>query len=108
MDLFDDQIRQRKQNDQDIFENSIIKMASVVTGGHAYGTISDNRIITRGVIDEVLKYYHYRTAEIPDSITEPEEQLEHACRPHGLMYRMVELKEGWYRDATGAFLGFVF
>ncbi|MBQ3790258.1 MAG: ATP-binding cassette domain-containing protein [Lachnospiraceae bacterium] len=101
MDLFDDQIRQRKQNDQEVFENSILKMARVVTGGADYGTISDDRIITRGVIDEVLKYYHYKPAEIPESITEPEEQLAYACRPYGLMYRMVELVGDWYLDAYG-------
>ena len=101
MDLFDSQIRQRKQNDQEIFENSILRMACVVAGGNAYGTISDERIITRSVIDEILKYYHYQTEEIPESLTEPEEQLSYACRPHGLMYRMTELAGDWFRDAYG-------
>ena len=101
MDLYGDQIRQRRKKDQDIFENSILKMARVVTGGNAYGVIADDRIITRGVIDEILKFYHYPPAEIPESLTDPEEQLSYAVRPYGLMYRMVELTGDWYLDAYG-------
>ncbi len=45
------------------------------------------------------------TKEIPDNITDRNEQLEYLLRPHGIMRRTVTLSKGWYKDATGAMLG---
>lgn len=106
MGWFDEQIRQRKENDQEVFEDSIFRMASVVLGKQGTGILNDERIITKAAIDDILKYYHYKPSEIPDSVTEPEEQLEYCLRPHGLMRRNVNLEEGWYKDAYGPVLAF--
>jgi NHLM bacteriocin system ABC transporter ATP-binding protein len=106
MGWFDEQIRQRKESDQEVFEDSIFRMASVVLGKQGTGILNDERIITKAAIDDILKYYHYKPSEIPDSLTESEEQLEYCLRPHGLMRRNVKLEEGWYNDAYGPVLAF--
>lgn len=106
MNLFGEQIRERKLKDQDLFEDSILKMASVVTDGRVYNDLSDKRIITKDAIDDILKYYHIRSVEIPDRVKDPEEQLEYAMRPHGLMYRTTNLSEEWYKDAYGPMIAF--
>jgi hypothetical protein len=51
MGWFDEQIRQRKQNDQETFEESIFRMASVVLGKSMTGSLDDERILTKGRID---------------------------------------------------------
>ena len=101
MGWFDNQIRQRKQSDQDRFEDSILRMASVVVGNRYGDSLADGRIITKHAIDDILKYYHCKPVDIPESLKEPEEQLEYALRPYGLMYRVVELKENWFKDGFG-------
>ena len=106
MSWFDDQIRQRKQKDQEIFEDSIFRMASVVLGRRSAGALNDQRIVTKAAIDEILKYYHIKPGEIPESLEDAEEQLEYCLRPHGIMRRNVQLEDGWYRDAFGPMLGF--
>ena len=106
MGWFDEQIRQRKQSDQEVFEDSIFRMASVVLGRKAAGVLDDQRIITKAAVDDILKYYRYKPTEIPDSIKDPDEQLEFCLRPHGLMRRNVTLGEGWYKDAYGPMLAF--
>ena len=106
MGWFDEQIRQRKENDQDVFEESILRMASAVIGSQKAGLLRDERIITKEAIDDILKYYHYKPAEIPDSVKDPDEQLEYCLRPHGLMRRNVILEDGWYKDAYGPMLAF--
>ena len=106
MGWFYEQIRQRKLSDQEVFEDSIFRMASVVLGKSRAGLLDDARIVTKAAIDEILKYYHYKPTEIPDSITDPDEQLEYCLRPHGIMRRNVTLEDGWYRDAFGPMLGF--
>ena len=106
MGWFDEQIRERKRSDQEVFEDSLFKMASAVLGKHDSLLISDNRTLTRNAIDEILKYYRYKPVDIPENIRDPEEQLEYSLRPHGLMRRNVKLTEGWYKDAWGLMLAF--
>jgi len=103
---FDEQIRQRKKEDQESFEDSIFRMASAVMGGRGGGELKDSRIVTKDAIDEILKYFHRKPADIPDSITDPAEQLEYALRPHGLMYRRAELSEKWYKNAYGPMIAY--
>ena len=106
MSWFDDQIRLRKQKDQELFEDSIFRMASVVLGQSGAGSLNDERIVTKAAIDEILKFYHIRPEEIPDSIQETDEQLEYCLRPHGIMRRNVRLEGDWYRSAFGPMLAF--
>ena len=106
MGWFDEQIRQRKQNDQEVFEESIFRMASVVLGKKRAGDLNDERIITKEAIDDILKYYHAKPVEIPGSIQDADEALEYCLRPHGIMRRSVKLEEGWYRDAYGPMIAF--
>ena len=106
MGWFDEQIRQRKLSDQEIMEDSLFRMASVVLGRQRAGVLSDERIVTKAAIDDILKFYHYKPVEIPDNVKGLDEQLEFCLRPHGLMYRSVRLEEGWYRDAFGPMLAY--
>ena len=106
MGWFDEQIRQRKLSDQEIFEDSLFRMASAVLGKQRAGMLDDERIIAKAAIDEILKYYHCKIAEVPDEIRDLDEQLEYCLRPHGLMRRSVIIEKGWYKDAFGPMLAF--
>lgn len=99
MNWFDEQIRLRKDKDQEIFEDSIFGMASAVMGKYGASVLNDERIITKAAIDEILKYYHCKPVDIPASLKLPEEQLDYALRPHGIMYRSVRLSGKWYRQS---------
>ena len=101
MGLFDDQIRNRKEQDREIFEDSVLEMASVVMGRKGAGKLRDKFIITKEAIDDILKYYHFKSVDIPNSIKAPDEQLEYALRPHGIMYREITLSEDWYKNSFG-------
>ena len=106
MGWFENQIEERRAADQQILEESFVKIAGVVLGQRTANKISDERIVTKGAIDEILKYYHCKPVELPEKIRTTEEQLDHALRPHGLMRRNVVLTEGWYKDAYGPMLAF--
>ena len=107
MGWFEKQIEERREADQQMLEDTFVRIAGVVLGERRAERISDERIITRNAIDEILKYYHCKTPEIPDNVKSTGDQLDYCMRPHGLMYRDVELTEGWYRDAYGPMLGFL-
>ena len=106
MGMFDDQIRQRKLGDQELFEDSILRMASAVVGKNAAGLMASRRIVTKEAVDDILKFYHINPVDIPAGITDPDEQLEYALRPHGIMHRMVSLEDGWYKHGFGPLIGY--
>lgn len=105
MGWFDEQIKQRKQNDQDVFTDAFINIAGAVMGSRVSTALNDERQQMKNAFDEILRFYHINTKEIPDNITDRNEQLEYLLRPHGIMRRTVTLSEGWYKDAIGAMLG---
>ena len=107
MGWFDEQIRQRMRQDQEVFEDAFVRVAGSVLGSRAATRLEDDRVIAKRALDDILKYYHYKPADIPDDIEDGAARLEYALRPLGVMTRDVELTEGWYRDAYGPMLGFM-
>ena len=105
MGWFDEQIRERKHNDDEAFAEAFANMASAVTGRKIEASLNNDRAVTKDAIDEILRYYHVKSREVPDEIGDVNEQLEYLMRPFGIMRRTVTLEEGWYRDAVGAMLG---
>ncbi len=106
MGHFENQIEERREAEQQLLEDSFVKIAGIVMGRKSAEKLGDERIITKTAIDEILKFYHYKPVEIPDSVKRPAEQLKYCLRPYGLMSRTIELEEGWYRDAFGPVLAF--
>ena len=107
MGWFNDQIKTRRETDSQLLEDSFIRVASVVMGQRNVAKITDDRIITKNAIDEILKYYHFKTTDIPKDVRTTDEQLDYCLRPHGIMRRSVRLAKNWYRDAYGPMLGFL-
>ena len=105
MGWFDEQIRQRELNDQEILEDSFYRMAGAVLDKWSAVRAEDERLIAREALDSILKYYHHKPVEVPESITDVYDQLEYVLRPTGLMTREVQLEEGWQNDAYGPLLG---
>ena len=105
MGWFDEQIRQRKEHDDQMLEESFIRIADSVTGKRIADRLNDDRTVTRNAIDEILKFYHVKPREIPENIRDMNEQMEYAVRPYGIMHRSVTLQKGWYRKSFSAMLG---
>ena len=105
MGWFDEQIKLRKQRDQDTFEEAFASISDAVTGARVSAAFADDRARAKDAIDEILKYYRVKTQEVPEAIKDVNEQLEFLMRPYGIMRRNVSLDRGWYRDAIGAMLG---
>ena len=104
MGWFDEQIKERKKLDDEVFSDAFIELAGSILNRRMSGQLSDSSIQVKNSIDEILKYYGVKSREIPDSVTGLDEQLEFLLRPHGIMRRNVRLEKGWYKDAVGAML----
>lgn len=105
MGWFDEQIRERMAHDEECFADAFADMAGAVMGNKVARMMEDERIQVRNAMEAILKYYHIRPVEIPDSIRDRDDQLEYLMRPSGIMRRTVHLDGAWYRDAYGAMLG---
>lgn len=104
MGWFEEQIRQRKENDNEVFSEALSDIAGAVSGKKLLYNINDNRKLIKNEIDEILKFYHLKSRELPNSINDTDKQLEYLLSPYGIMRRSVELKEGWYKNAIGPML----
>ena len=108
MSWFEEQIRERKESDQDSFEDSVQEMTKAVMGRRAARSPEKNRNSAGDAMEEILRYYRIKAKEIPDSVrkmNDIQETLEYMMRPYGIMRRNVKLPKGWYHDAAGAMIG---
>lgn len=109
MGWFDEQIRERKRQDNERFADAMDEISAIITREKIElscdeGETTKQESITRA-IGRVLRYYHIKPKQVPDDIKNLQEQLEYLCRPYGVMRRTVKLEKGWYKDAIGALLG---
>lgn len=106
MGWFDEQIKQRIQDDELDFSRVAAELSGVVMGKKALRFENlDDRVKTQDALDEILRYYHETPRELPNDITDVNDQLEYLLRPTGIARRVVNLTRGWYKDAQGAMLG---
>ena len=107
MGWFDEQIKQRKLSDQEVFEDSFMQVASVILGNRVTSKLQNEATLSRQAIDDILKYYHYKPVELKEDIDNFEDSLEYSLRGYGISYRNIKLEKGWYKDAYGPILGFM-
>jgi len=105
MGWFDEQIKQRKASDDAMLEDAFVSIADVVLGTKTSLAYASDEAKATNAIDRILKYYHIKPCEVPDSVKGLNDRLEYMLRPHGIMRRNVTLEKGWYRNAIGAMLG---
>jgi len=105
MGWFDEQIKERKLNDEELFSQAFVELTGAVLGNERVAAFRDGRLVTKDALDEILKFYHVKSREIPAGIKELPDQLEYLLHPYGIMRRVVELSHGWYKNAFGAMLG---
>lgn len=103
MNWMDEQIRERKQNDEDMLSASFAQIAGAVIG-HAASSFFDENEVAKDAINAILKFYHCKQIEIPENISSFEDQMEYALRPYGIMHRDVKLIGPWEKAAVGAML----
>ena len=84
MNWFEEQINKRKESDQQLLESTFVQAAGIVYGQKTADELLDKSIITERAIDEILKYFHLKPVEIPEYITDSNEQLDHSLRRYGL------------------------
>lgn len=107
MGFYDEQIKERIEQDELILEESyrLISDAVIGRGNELEGFDLSKHIMngTNRAILQILKYFHVKGCDI-ESTGELDDKLEQVLNPYGIMRRRVLLKDEWYKDAYGPFL----
>ena len=106
MGWVENQIADRRAADEQLLEDSFAQIAGVILDRQSAERISDRRIATEHVIDEILKYYHEKNVKPDERIKDPDDQLDQCLKKSGLMRREILLEDGWYRDSCGPVLAY--
>lgn len=106
MQLVDEQIRRRINDDEEAFEDVFVNLSSVIDGGKRLRkSLNNDKAKTTDAIGEIL---HNLRVSIPESSGEdfPDitAQIEYYLKPHGILHRNVNLTGKWYLDAIGPLL----
>ena len=104
MGWFEEQIKMRRDSDNEALDDSLKNVSAIIKGKKGF-SFGDDREKIKGVLDEILAFFHIRSREIPAEVKDLNDQMEYLFRPHGIMYRPVKLDKGWYKNASGAMLG---
>ena len=104
MGWFEEQIKMRRDSDNEALDDSLKNVSAIIKGKKGF-SFGDDREKIKGVLDEILAFFHIRSREIPTEVKDLNDQMEYLFRPHGIMYRPVKLDKGWYKNASGAMLG---
>lgn len=98
MGWFDEQIKQRIKNDQDVFEKSIYNMMSSIDG--KYDPFDDDRQhIAKRAVEEIVSYFGFTPKEGTGD-------LKDTVKTYGIMFRRIKLEGKWYKDAYGPMLAY--
>ena len=95
MGWFDEQIRQRAQRDQDVFEDSFVRMASAVLDKWNANRLESGGMIAKEALDDVLRYYREKPVEVPAYVAEGIERSQSQDEQSGAM--MERLAEEYVR-----------
>lgn len=104
MGWFEEQIKMRRDSDNEALDDSLKNVSAIIKGKKGF-SFGDDREKIKGVLDEILAFFHIQSREIPPEVKDLNDQMEYLFRPHGIMYRPVKLDKGWYNNASGAILG---
>ena len=105
MGWFDEQIRQRRKNDEEVFSEAFVDIADAVLGTKRNASIDKNDERELSAIWKILEYYKVKPRQVPESVKTLNDRLEYLLRPCGIMRRNINLEKGWYKDSIGAVLG---
>lgn len=106
MSWFDEQLKLRKEKDDESFEAALSDIAGAAMGKKIVRSLDENGI-ARSAVDEIIRYYGFEEKDDGRQLRAEsiDEQIEYRLSPFGVFHRKVRLDKGWYRRAVGPMIG---
>ena len=103
MGWFDEQIEYRKKHERELLEGTFENIARSVTGRRV-SSLNQAQADVSDAVSSLLKYLGVKEQEVPAGINGLEDRLDFLLSSTGILYREIELKPGWQKDASGAMI----
>ncbi len=100
--IFEDQIQNRKQNDDTMFEQAFADLLSVIKSRNDRDTAMQE---VSDAVEKVFAFYHIKNTLPRDPDMPSYEYFEIVLRRVGMTKRRVELKDSWYKNGLCPMLG---
>ena len=104
MGWFKSQIEERQEADEQLLEDAYKKVISSILGGDQAEKIQDKRQVNKGIIDEIMRFYHLKPIDTSKEMIDVDSEFDYILKARGILKRKVQLTEGWYKDAFGPLL----
>ena len=105
MGYFDEQLKRKNKLENDLFEEAYQKLGSIVTGENSRENFSNSMLLTRRMVEDIAENLDISIPYTTNEDYTAQFYMDEYFRPQGIMWREVELKDKWYKDATGIMLG---
>ena len=105
MNIFEEQLRNRIENDNQAASENLKKLGDAVNGKR--GKFYNEEFATQDnlkQIEIICRYLDLTYPDDPPPAKNMTEQIENYLRPSGATKRLVELSEGWWDDGDGPLL----
>lgn len=101
----DEQLDERRKNDQKLFEKSFYDLSSIIMDHKDGDASGSDATAFLQVLGDVFNCFSIHVEEIPGDITDINKQLDYMVNRTGVAKRRVVLTEGWWKDSVGPLLG---
>ncbi len=105
MGYFDEQVKRKKELEEEMFSDAYNNLVSVVVGDGFWRNFSNDSEITRNAIRNIARLLKVKIPDVELKEKTVKEYLEDYFRPQGIMWRPVKLSENWHKDVYGIMLG---
>lgn len=102
---FSERLLYRERADTAACQEAYADIAAGALGKKLSHALENNPEAARSALAQIANALHVKTVEIPDDITDINEQIDYLLEPEGVMRRSVDLTKGWYKNAIGVYLG---
>lgn len=99
MGWFDEQIKLRKQKDNELFSSSLMEIADAVIGSKISLAFKINKNQTKNSIEQILRFFNFKLTHYSEEDTNFNEIIEKVMHPCGIMYRTVKFEKNWSQDS---------
>ena len=104
MGFFDDQIRQRNKNDEELYKSSFEKLSRKVLGDRTGSGRTDHKYTLESALEDIFAFYGHKSVAIPAYITDFNKKIDFCTNSVGMMKRKITLEGRWYLDSFGPLL----
>lgn len=108
MGWFEDQLLSRRKRDNAALSDAYLRLAHSVMSHdrRAEFDVSEAEGLDAALAAIVI-YLGMKPIEVPDTVEDANDRINHATHPYGIMRRPVKLEGAWWKDASGAYLGHI-